>query len=173
MSTLQRNAVAGGILVFVIAIGLWIWAGSAQAPDVPASLEVATTTPSATDADSGSVTSQGVLVQGTGTDVAVKSAIEAQSTAALSVDGVPYALTAPAGSTLKDAMDRLQNESGFTYAYKNYAGLGSFVTTINGRASTGDFVWILYVDGEKSSTGISSTRIRSGDVIEWKLEKSY
>lgn len=70
-------------------------------------------------------------------------------------------------------MDRLQTESGFVYEYRNYAGLGAFVTTINGRASTGDMVWILYVRGEKSSTGISSTRIRSGDVIEWKLEKSY
>jgi hypothetical protein len=95
------------------------------------------------------------------------------ATATLVVAGVRYPLYANAGATLEEALDLLQSEGSFTYEKRTYSGLGSFVTEINGRAGDGGYYWILYVNGEKSSTGISSMRIRSGDVIEWKLEESY
>ncbi|HEY0010995.1 MAG TPA: DUF4430 domain-containing protein [Candidatus Paceibacterota bacterium] len=96
-----------------------------------------------------------------------------EATATLTVDGVRYGLTAPEGATLKEALDRLQAETSFTYQYRSYTGLGAFVTHINGRASGNDRYWILYVNGKKSAAGISSTRIQKGDVIEWNLEESY
>ena len=104
---------------------------------------------------------------------ALHTADAPKATATLLVDGNRYALTAPAGSILKEALDRLEGESSFTYAYRNYQGLGAFVTQVDGRASTGDMVWILYANGAKSPTGVSSTRIREGDTFEWKLEESY
>jgi hypothetical protein len=105
--------------------------------------------------------------------VALKSAASPAATGTLVVDGTRYALTAPIGVTLKEAMDRLETEGGFSYESRNYSGLGAFVTAINGRTSGSGQYWILYVNGAKSSTGISATRLRQGDVIEWKLEQSY
>lgn len=109
----------------------------------------------------------------TQTPSTLRVASEPAATATLVVDGTRYALTAPPGATLKEALDRLDAESDFAYAYRNYSGLGAFVTSINGRASTGDRYWILYVNGAKSAAGISATRIRSGDTFEWKLEAKY
>jgi hypothetical protein len=112
------------------------------------------------------------VTAGTAPVATTKTAAALATTATLVVDGTRFPLHAAAGSTLEAAMSQLQSEGGFTYATKHYGGLGSFVTEINGRAGGGTY-WIFYVNGEQSQTGISSTRIRSGDVIEWKLEKSY
>lgn len=100
----------------------------------------------------------------------MKSAAEA--TAVLIVDGARLPVFAPIGATLKIAMDQLEAEGSLSYSSREYGGLGAFVTEINGRTGE-DQVWILYVNGEKSSTGISATRIRSADTFEWKLEHSY
>lgn len=158
----------GAVLVLLLLGGIWVLAPDAKAPEVPspadssAPVEVETEVSEATTA----------LVR-TGESSTIASTAEVRGTATLIVDGTSYQLTAPEGATLKEAMDRLQTESDFTYTFKNYFSLGALVTSINGRASTGELVWILHVNGEKSSIGISAMRIRSGDVIEWKLERSY
>lgn len=167
MQISQRAGIIGAVLVLVLLGGLWAFSPKATAPEAPAPM--ATSTPVEVDAEEPDATS--VLVRAESTSVSVSA--EVNGTATLIVDGTTYQLTAPEGATLKDAMDRLQMESTFTYSFRNYSGLGALVTAINGRASTGDMVWILYVNGEKSSVGISAMRIRSGDVIEWKLEESY
>lgn len=173
MSTRNRFVLAGCFAVLVIGLVAFAVSDNAQAPATPEPVQEqgAVSPNSESSAPQPSATA---VVRAPETTVALtKSVSEPTGTATLIVDTNRYALTAAAGSTLKDALDRLQNESEFTYAYRNYSGLGALVTEINGRASTGEYVWILHVNGEKSATGVSSTRIRSGDVIEWKLEKSY
>lgn len=173
MSTRNRFVLAGCLIVLGIGLIAFAVSDNAQAPATPEPVqEQETASPTGeSDAPQPAATA---IVRAPETSVALtKTVSEPEGTATLIVDSNRYALTAPAGSTLKDAHDRLQTESSFTYAYRNYSGLGALVTEINGRASTGEYVWILHVNGEKSATGISSTRIRSGDVIEWKLEKSY
>ena len=134
MRITQRTGIIGIVLALVLIGGIWIWSPDAKAPETPA--PIATSTPTQTDAEAPEVPT--VLVHTTQDSIALKNAAEVKGTAALIVDGTPYQLTAPDGSTLKDAMDRLQIESDFTYGYKNYSGLGVFVTSLNNRASTGD-----------------------------------
>jgi hypothetical protein len=137
-------------------------------PSVPA--EIASTTEA--------TTTGGTVPAARSSSTAAKAASNSPAitakpaTATLIVDGTEFALHAAEGSTLQEAMDGLQNEGAFTYSYKEYAGIGALVTSIQGRAGMNEY-WILYVNGKQSDTGISSTHIRSGDVIEWKLEKSY
>src|SRR3989344_5117795 len=166
-SHMRITRIVGIVLIFALFAGFWAWSQDAQAPETI--VPIATSTPIEIDAGAPSST----LVRSAQEPVTVSNAVEVRGTASFVVDGTSYQLTAPEGSTLKDAMDHLQTEGNFTYGYKNYTGLGAFVTSLNNRASTGDMVWILYVNGERSATGISSTRIRSGDLIEWKLEESY
>jgi|GEM_PF-5136469 len=169
MNISQRAGIAGIAVILVLLGGAVLRSHSNG--DLETSVPAATSTPEQTDAEAPEPSS--ALVRSTQESVALKSTAEIQGTATFVVDGTSYQLTAPEGTTLKDAMDLLETEGSFTYEYRNYSGLGAFVTSLNNRASTGDMVWILYVNGEKSTTGISSTRIRSGDVIEWKLEESY
>lgn len=166
LRTHWRAFVLLGVAAVLVILGTFAWA---QYGIVPATLPGAatsneTTLPETpTERTPSTVETRPVIATGT----------EVRATATLVVDGTRYALTAPEGTTLKEAMDRLASESDFSYEFRNYTGLGAFVTGINDRASTGDLVWILYINGAKSTTGISSTRIRSSDLIEWKLEKSY
>jgi hypothetical protein len=167
----------------VLALGAGAWAMN-RAPEATVP-ETATSTPQvATSSSEAPATkpapifvragSTDTAINASGSSVAAKvAAPELPTTATLSVDGVRFALHAAAGSTLETAMAQLRSEGRFSYATEAYPGLGAFVTEIQGRAGGSGHYWILYVNGKKSATGISSTRIRSGDVIEWKLEKSY
>ncbi|MEA2701810.1 MAG: hypothetical protein QOE22_519 [Candidatus Parcubacteria bacterium] len=165
----NRLILAGCLALLVIGGTVFALRDSASAPLTPEPIlkqEAGTTT------EESSASRPPALVHAPEPQVALtKSAGE--PTATLVAGGVRYALTAPEGATLKDAMDRLATEGSFTYKYRDFSGLGAFVTEVNGRASTGEDVWILHVNGKKSGTGISSTHIRSNDLIEWKLEKSY
>jgi len=173
---LRRHLIPGIVLAAILLAAVAV-ASQLERPREssapPAGETVATTTAPAGSAEETPAPTRLVREEGAEVPTALKTASVPEGTAALLVEGTRYALTAPAGATLKDALDRLMTESGFTYEYRNYSGLGAFVTKVNGRASTGELVWILYVNEAKSSTGISSTRIHSGDTFEWKLEQSY
>jgi hypothetical protein len=96
----------------------------------------------------------------------------ATTVASLVVQGTHYPLTAPAGTTLQSAMDRLAAEdSSFVFTTEEYPSLGKFVTSINGKTSADGNYWFLYINGKESETGISTTIIHQGDTIEWKYEK--
>jgi hypothetical protein len=179
---LRRHLIPGIVLaIALLALVAFVAARQSTDVEVPAAPTSTTTPESASTPGEGAApaaeprtaTVQAPAASPSGTTVALKAADVPASTATLVVDGTRYGLTAQAGATLKEAMDRLETEGGFSYDARNYAGLGAFVTHINGRASGSDQYWILYVNGAKSSTGISATRIRQGDIIEWKLEQSY
>ena len=84
-----------------------------------------------------------------------------------------YTVFAPAGSSVLDAMRSLASSSSFTFTGRDYPSLGFFVDSINGVSQANGYVWILYVNGEKSSLGASTVTVAQNDVIEWKYEKSY
>jgi hypothetical protein len=165
----MRRSYLWGVLVLTIVIAALLMAVKAQAPSIEntaivpvASSTEATIAPAVTQAH-------------VGTDHQTPSGSpvpETPATATLVFEGTRFPIHAPEGATVKEAMDGLVREGDFTYAYKEYTGIGAFVTEIQGRASTNEY-WILYVNGKNSDTGISATHIHPGDVIEWKLEKSY
>lgn len=106
------------------------------------------------------------------TATALKAA-EAPATATMVIEGVSFPVRAPEGATIEEAMAALKAEGALSYTLRSYSGLGAFVKEIQGKSDTSDYYWILYVNGKKSATGISATRISSGDVIEWKYEHKY
>ncbi len=69
-------------------------------------------------------------------------------------------------------MRSLASSSNFTFAGREYPSLGFFVESINGKKGTNGYYWFLYVNGKSSDTGASETHLKTGDVIEWKYEKS-
>lgn len=168
----MRRSYLWSVLVLMIAIVALLLAVKAHAPSIEdtAIVPVASST-EATAAPATSSTKQIPL----GTDRQAPSGSpvpQTPATATLIFEGTRFPLHAPEGSSVKEAMDELVREGGFSYAYKEYTGIGAFVTEIQGRAGTNEY-WILYVNGKSADTGISATHIRPGDVIEWKLEKSY
>ena len=50
-------------------------------------------------------------------------------------------------------------------------GLGEFVETIGGIAPGADEFWAFKVNGETANVGASQYVTKTGDVIEWELEK--
>ena len=101
------------------------------------------------------------------------TALVAPQTATLIVEGKTLPIRSPEGATIEESMATLKAEGALDYRTRAFSGLGAFVEEIDGKASTNEYYWILHVNGKKSATGISATRIRSGDVIEWKYEKKY
>lgn len=89
------------------------------------------------------------------------------------INGASYSTPLASGETLSQAMQTLMQKGDFTYTQKNYPGLGEFVDSINGVTSNNGHYWFLYKDGKISDTGISSTYLNAGDVIEWKYDRNY
>ena len=91
-------------------------------------------------------------------------------TATFNVASTSYQLSVPPSSTLETGMAMLaaQSPQQFAFTQKEFPGLGEFVESINGVPNTDHDFWFLYVNGKESSTGISTTIVHSGDVIEWR-----
>ena len=84
-----------------------------------------------------------------------------------------YGTHVAAGSTVLDTMKTLAAEGDFTFTGRDYPSLGFFVESINEKRQSDGYVWIFYVNGVKSSIGITSLTLKPGDTIEWKYEKKY
>lgn len=48
---------------------------------------------------------------------------------------------------------------------------GVFVTSINGKASTNEYYWALYVNGEYAQEASDKIILNAGDQVEWKFEE--
>ena len=90
----------------------------------------------------------------------------------LIADEKTYTLQVEKETTVLEAM-HAAGSSGFVFSGKEYPMLGFFVESINGKTAPQGYYWIFYVNGAQSNTGISTTIIRGGDTIEWRLEESY
>jgi len=83
-----------------------------------------------------------------------------------------YEIKIDDGGNVFEAMKKLQDEKekGFSFNYKEYAGLGYFVDEINGIKGSAGKYWIYYINGKQASTGILQYVVKNGDIIEWKQE---
>lgn len=90
----------------------------------------------------------------------------------IKVGSATYAVPFTDGDTALDAM-RSAKGAGFTFAGRDYAGLGFFVDSIDGKKDTDDYYWILYLNGATSTLGASAQKVHQFDIVEWRYEKDY
>jgi len=107
------------------------------------------------------------------TDAPAPVSEEATTTATLVVDGTSFSVLVSPEGTVLDAMRALSAEHILTFTTREYAGLGTFVESINGQKGSNSMNWMLYVNGVSASSGASATVVQENDVIEWKYEKGY
>lgn len=74
------------------------------------------------------------------------------------------------GQSLYDALQAPENSGKIFFAGREYPGLGFFATDMGELHQGGGKNLIYYVNGEMASSGISSYKPKSEDVVEWKLE---
>ncbi len=88
--------------------------------------------------------------------------------------GGTYQFDVDVGSTVEQAMKKA-TATGFSYKTKQFGGLGTYVTTINGQAedSKNNMRWIFSVNNKKATAGISTVKLKKGDTIQWSYEKSF
>lgn len=103
------------------------------------------------------------------TQTAAETAAE---TATLVIEGRRYSFQVTDGITVADAMRNLSS-TGLRYTAREYAGLGIFIESIDGKSGTKDEGWFLYVNDVSAPRGASQTIVEIGDIIEWRFKKSY
>jgi len=90
--------------------------------------------------------------------------------ATLSAGGSAINLSFPAGATLYEAMSLARDVGSLSFTGKNYPGLGFLVTEIENLHGSGGKYLFYYINGEEASVGVSTQKLKDGDVIEWKLK---
>ncbi|MCP6726461.1 MAG: DUF4430 domain-containing protein [Patescibacteria group bacterium] len=97
-----------------------------------------------------------------GTDIAV----------ILETEETRYEVTIPQGSSVFDVMQTAQDQ-GFTFAGREFSGLGFFVEEIEGKRQNPKerMYWIYYVNGKKAQVGVSLYIIEDNNVITFKYEE--
>ena len=68
--------------------------------------------------------------------------------------------------SLKETLDKNQIPMEIT----NY-DFGIFVKSINGNESTAEMAWIYFINGVSGNVAADQTKIKSGDIIEWRYIK--
>lgn len=71
---------------------------------------------------------------------------------------------------LYDALVQAKNTGTIYFNGKNYPGLGFFVTDIENLHGGNGQNLLYYINGKEASVGVSSYKLKDGDIIEWKLE---
>ena len=74
------------------------------------------------------------------------------------------------GQTVYEAMQSLQSQNKISFTGKEYPALGFFVTSVGSLEQGNGKNLFYYINGEEASTGISTYKIKKGDIIEWKLK---
>ena len=90
------------------------------------------------------------------------------ASATLSAGNVKIKISA--GTSLYDALTEVRKENKIEFSGRDYPGLGFFVTDI-GTLHAGDGKYLFYyINGKEASVGVSSYKLKDGDIIEWKLK---
>ena len=71
---------------------------------------------------------------------------------------------------LYDALVQEEKEGRIDFSGKMYPNLGFFVTDIGTLHSGNGKNLIYYINGKEAAVGVSSYKLKDGDIIEWKLE---
>ncbi len=78
-------------------------------------------------------------------------------------------------STALDLMMAASSSRSLTFTGKEYSGLGTLITSINGKSSDqdhNDLYWIYSVNGKKATVGVSQYVLHEGDIVLWSYEPS-
>ena len=169
----RRNLILIALVLVAFVAGIFVFRPAAEVPIVPEPVTATTTDQAESTTETPAPVADPIFATAKTETVVALKAVEAPKTATLMVEGASFAIRSPEGATLEQAMADLKAGGVLSYKLRNYTGLGAFVEEIQGKANTSEYCWILYVNGKKSATGISQTRISSGDVIEWKYEHKY
>ena len=94
-------------------------------------------------------------------------------TATLVVNERRYVFPVTNSMTVADAMHELASAADLHYTAREYAGLGIFIESIDGKPGTKDEGWFLYVNDVSAARGASQTIVKTGNIIEWRFKKSY
>lgn len=87
--------------------------------------------------------------------------------------GVNFTDNIPGQISVYDFMAQLQKNGRINFIEKNYPGLGEFIDSINGIKNGGSRAWIYYVNDVEAQVGVSNYKLKMGDTLSWKYEKSY
>jgi hypothetical protein len=90
----------------------------------------------------------------------------------LDINGTSYEDEIVGEISVYDFMSKLRNEGKINFIEKNYPVMGKFIEEINGIKNSGKQGWIYYVNGVEAQVGVSNYKIKSGDIVSWKYEKS-
>lgn len=85
-----------------------------------------------------------------------------------------YPSTMPEGSTAADLITKVAADNGIDLQTKDYPSMGLLVQQIMNVAGDDktQTYWIYYINGESAQVGISQYKLKQGDTITWKYEKS-
>ena len=81
----------------------------------------------------------------------------------------------PKGSTVLNLMLQASSSKAVIFTSKEYSGLGTLITSINGKISNqnrSDLFWIYSVNGKKATVGVSGYVLHEGDIVSWSYEPS-
>jgi hypothetical protein len=85
-----------------------------------------------------------------------------------------YEIEIKENSTVFEVMKKIKADNVasnlFNFNYKENAGMGSFITGINGKDGSPGKYWIYYVNDKKAAIGVSNYKLKEGDIISWKQE---
>ncbi len=83
----------------------------------------------------------------------------------------PVSIPVLTPGTVLDAMRAYDaTPATFSFATREYPGIGSFVEEVNGVREGGGMHWILYINGRTSDLGASQAQVRPGDRVLWRFE---
>jgi hypothetical protein len=83
-------------------------------------------------------------------------------------------IEAVSGNTVLEVLQSLdQEDQRLLLAIKEYSGLGILVESMYGKTNgTGDEYWQYFVNGAMPQIGADKLKLKEGDAIEWRFEKS-
>ena len=79
----------------------------------------------------------------------------------------------PGETSVYDFMSKLEEKGKINFTEKYYIGMGEFIDSINGIKNNQNQSWIYYVNGIEAQVGVSNYKIKTGDIVSFKYEKSY
>ena len=102
----------------------------------------------------------------------------AQGTVVVNFDGAPAPrprisrpFSLPSGNTGWEAVKQALGEDNVTY--EDYGGdLGILITGFEGVTLSGNRFWELLINGEPAQVGVSSYKVKDGDVLEFRVTDS-
>jgi hypothetical protein len=79
-------------------------------------------------------------------------------------------LNTKAGNSFYEALVEAREKNLIDFAGQNYPALGFFLTDIGSLHSDNDKDLMYYINGKEAYLGVSSYKLKDGDILKWQLE---